>query len=376
MENNNTRSPEDKAKIEIEISKYKRLVDVLNNPKLLAKAIVVLAVIIVLVFVGVSAIALVIKRFYPYKAVETNKYGATVIKNEDTEVTYWLFNSADLWANSGIKVEKGQRITVRTSGAFHSAIHHLVEDADKNQQRDKWLNATGGMQSLNLQDKTRSNFKIADEYEFNTVIMQVIPNRLLKKGRDWFKQIDDTLYWDYIDGGSSKFSQANIYRIGEGYENIEIQEDGILSFACNDIALTQRKINKMRGLLHMAKLKDAKGNYHIVDTGDLKIGGYYYDVYTKKDARDLIDYIDNNKKQILQNCYDKSNVCKLQKTLKDVSDRIKDDKDSINISDRIKIDSLIQLTLTELDYYGKNKFIDAWFVDNVGSFLIVVEREK
>ena len=374
--NKNIHSSGEKPKIEIEINKYKRLVDVLNNPKLLAKAIVVLAIIIVLVFVGVSAIALVIKTFYPYKAVETNKYGATVIKNEDTEVTYWLFNSADLWANSGIKVEKGQRITVRTSGAFHSAIHHLVRDANTNHQSDKWLNATGGMQSMNSHDKARSKFKIADEYEFNTVIMQVIPNRLLKKGRDWFKQIDDTLYWDYIDGGSSKLAQANIYRIGEGYDNIEIQEDGILCFACNDIALTQRKINKMRGLLHMAKLKDAKGNYQIVDTGALKVGGYYYDVYTKKDARDLFDYIDNNKNQILKNCYDRSSVCKLQKTLKDVSDRIQDDKDSINISDRIKIDSLIKRTLTELDYYGKNKFIDAWFVDNVGSFLIVVEREK
>lgn len=313
MEENdkNDYSSTEKPKIEIEINKYKRLVDVLNNPKMLAKAIVVLAVIIVLVFVGVSAIALVIKRFYPYKAVETNKYGATVIKNEDTEVTYWLFNSADLWANSGVEVEKGQRITVRTSGAFHSAIHHLVEDASKNKQRDKWLNATGGMQSLNPHDKARSKFKIADEYEFNTVIMQVIPNRLLKKGRDWFKQVDDTLYWDYIDGGSSNLAQANIYRIGEGYENIEIQEDGILCFACNDIALTQRKIDKMRDLVRMAeKIIDTVNNkISIVDTGALKVGGYFYDVYTKKDAMDLFHYIDNNKDKILRNCYDRSSVC-------------------------------------------------------------------
>ena len=61
----NDNSSNEKPKIEIEINKYKRLVDVLNNPKMLAKAIVVLAVVIVLVFVGVSAIALIIKRFYP-----------------------------------------------------------------------------------------------------------------------------------------------------------------------------------------------------------------------------------------------------------------------------------------------------------------------
>lgn len=304
----NDNSSNEKPKIEIEINKYKRLVDVLNNPKMLAKAIVVLAVVIVLVFVGVSAIALIIKRFYPYKAVETNKYGATVIKNEDTELTYWLFNSADLWANSGIKVEKGQRITIRTSGAFHSAIHHLVEDANKNQQRDKWLNATGGMQSLNPQDEARSKFRIAPEYEFNTVIMQVVPQKVLEMGNDWYIKVDKnkryTKYLDYVDGGvTDSISSAKIYKIGEGYENIEIQEDGILCFACNDIALTQRKIKAMKSLVSL----DKNGN----DIGVLKLGK------------------------------------------------------SIDDGDK-----------TELDYYSRNNFVDAWFVDNVGSFLIVVERNK
>jgi len=307
-DNNNDYSSQEKPKIEIEINKYKRLVDVLNNPKMLAKAIVVLAVVIVLVFIGVSAIALIIKRFYPYKAVETNKYGATVIKNEDTEVTYWLFNSADLWANSGIEVEKGQRITIKTSGAFHSAIHHLVRDANNNSQTDKWLNATGGMQSLNPSDKSRSQFRIAPEYEFNTVIMQVIPQKVIDLGNDWYKKVDSnkkyTKYLDYIDGGvKDSLNAAKIYKIGESYENIEIQEKGVLCFACNDIALTQRKIQAMQSLVDL----DANGN----DVGELKLG------------------------------------------------RSTDDEDK-----------------TELDYYLKNHFVDAWFVDNVGSFLIVVERNK
>lgn len=309
MEQNNEKDDtvEEKPKIEIEINKYKRLVDILNNPKMLAKTIVVLAVIIVLVFVGVSAIALVIKKFYPYKAVETNKYGATVIKNEDTEVTYWLFNSADLWANSGIKVEKGQRITVRTSGAFHSAIHHLVQDASKNKQRDKWLNATGGIQSLEPHDADRSRFRIAPEYEFNTIIMQVVPQKVLDLGNDWYKTVDTTYkykkFLDYVDGGTGdSLSKAKIYKIGEGYENIEIQEDGILCFACNDIALTERKIKAMKDLV----ILDKSGK----DIGALKLG------------------------------------------------------------------NSIEGYGTELDYYLKYHFIEAWFVDNVGSFLIVVEREK
>lgn len=377
----NDYSPNEKPKIEIEINKYKRVVDVLNNPKMLAKAIVVLAVIIVLVFVGVSAIALVIKRFYPYKAIETNKYGATVIKNEDTEVTYWLFNSADLWANSGIEVEKGQRITVRTSGAFHSAIHHLVEDANKNQQRDKWLTATGGLQSSNPHDEARSKFKIAN-YAFNTVIMQVVPKELLNEEADWFKHVENPLYWDYIDGGDGRFAKANIYRIGEGYEHIEIQEKGVLCFACNDIALTHRKIEVMQDSVKL-KIKDN----HSVDNSELKVGHYPpLDINKKNIDTDidlLYNYVNKNKNPIQKRCIDKC--------LKDDVDQLESNLDSLaqymKVNKNFKNDnsfnvlleatnSLIKLTLTELDYYDIYNFIDAWFVDNVGSFLIVVEREK
>lgn len=349
---------EEKPKIEIEINKYKRLVDVLNNPKMLAKSIVVLAVIIVLVFIGVSSIALTIKRFYPYKAVETNKYGATVIKNEDTELTYWLFNTADLWANSGIKVKKGQRITVRTSGAFHSAIHHLVNDAAKNYQRDKWLNATGGMQSKTKQDSARARFRIAPEYEFNTVIMQVIPSDLLESGHDWFKSIDDTLLWDYIDGGIGKFSRANIYKIGDGYENIEIQEDGYLCFACNDIALTKRKITQMMELVDYRKVDTNIGITITMPRVDMEI-------VSIKD--DTISY--KYKGQICKNRYvGMSNDSVTIK--KDTFYKYKD-YGVLNIGSSPECaDS------TELDYYMKKRFIDAWFVDNVGSFLIVVERKK
>jgi hypothetical protein len=365
MENNTKKDhlSEEKSKIEIEINKYKRLVDILNNPKMLAKSIVVLSVIIVLVFIGVSAIALTIKRFYPYKAVETNKYGATVIKNEDTEVTYWLFNSADLWANSGIEVKKGQIITVRTSGAFHTAIHHLVDDAKKNQQRDKWLNATGGMQSTNPQDKARSQYKIAPEYDFNTIIMQVIPQDVLNMGDDWYKKINenansDTIpYLDYIDGmNMSKRLSTYIYKIGDGYENIEIQNDGILCFACNDIALTKRNIKKIKGATEIRK-DSINVSYYKFSVQDIDV----------KSIKNGYITIDKNMYRIIELTQDSLKVAKDSIV---ITNRLKDFS-SLNIgSSPIATDS------SELDYYYRKNFVDAWFVDNVGSFLIVVECKK
>lgn len=378
-ENKKDNSSTEKPRIEIEINKYKRLVDVLNSPELLARAIVVVAVIITLVFVGISVLTMVIKRFYPYKAVETNKYGATVIKNEDTEVTYWLFNSADLWANSGIKVEKGQRITVRTSGAFHSAIHHLVEDAGKNQQRDKWLNATGGMQSMNDKDKNRSKYRIAPEYEYNTVIMQVVPSDVLKAAsanNPWFNNIDNK-HLDYIDGGMNHSTCSRIYKIGEGYENIEIQEDGVLCFACNDVALTDRKIKEMKKSVKLKVLQTAKHTDSIGDdgAGKLHVGPFPTPINDMKLIIKLQEYVSNNMSSIKKQSVHPNYACYLLDNLNAMRNN-----SFLNDSTKQELlkstNKLIKSTLTELDYYYINSFVDAWFVDNVGSFLIVVEREK
>lgn len=308
-EENNKQTP----KMEIEINRYKHFVEAFNNPKMLAKAIVVLSIIIILVFLGISLIALVVKIYYPYNTVETNQYGATIIQSENNDVIYWLYNSADLWANSGIEVKAGDILSIKTSGAFHSSVHHLVRDANANKLSDAWLRPSGGYQSQNEKDKARSEFRIAPQYPFNAILMQVFPPIFKDLGNNWNTLdtnswlIKDKNFWDYIDGGNlnrDRYTAANIYKIGEGQDNIEIQEDGILFFACNEIALTSRIIDSMNR-------KDLK---------DIKTDG---------------------------------------KSIMDLGPSPEPDSDR-----------------TELDYYKRKHFIDAWFADNVGSFLIVIERKK
>lgn len=312
------------SKIEIEINRFKHIVEALNNPQMLSKIVIVISLIIILVFIGISGIALLVKKFYPYKAVETNQYGATVIQSEDNEVTYWLFNSADLWANSGIEVKAGQILSIKTSGAFHTAIHHLVDDAEKNKLSDKWLRPDGGVQSKENKDYSRSKYRIAPEYEFNAILMQVLPKEIGCMGNEWYKtktntlkNIDTNHFWDYIDGGvTGEPTAANIYVIGEGRDNIEIQDDGILFFSCNDIALTPRKINSMKDSVNVRDTTYEKNGVTIrrkVDVGPFLISKRPYG----------------------------------------------NDNDS-----------------TELDYYKRTNYINAWFTDNVGSFLIVIERKK
>lgn len=314
-------------KMEIEINQYKHLVEAFNNPKSLAKIIIVVAIIICLVFLGISGVALIVKKFYPYNTLKSNKYGATVIQNEDGDVTYWLFNSADLWANSGIEVKKGETISIRTSGAFNTAVHRLVEAARENKVADKWLSPTGGVPSegnnTEKRDTARARFRIstAAGVGFNTILMQVLPKDYESYGREWYKadykkaNIDSALWFDQIDGGMpNKYSTANIYVIGQEQENIVIQEDGVLYFACNDIVLTRRKIKAMLG---EKKLVDTTDSY-----------------YGKKQKR-------------------------------------KKDKGKFSLGPHPN-----NPNKTELDYYLENKYVNAWYDDNVGSFLIVVERKN
>lgn len=65
--------------------------------------------------------------------LEVNSMGAfTPRTGTGTEYGVFLFNTAELWANSGIRISKGDEVSISMSGAFHSSFADLIHDADKN----------------------------------------------------------------------------------------------------------------------------------------------------------------------------------------------------------------------------------------------------
>ena len=149
-----TKSENNVPKVEIEIKRHQQLFELLSNPNRMWRVLLSLFLIIVVFFWGIAFVVIAIKKYYPYNVIETNIYGATTMKTEDKEVIYWLFNTADLWANSGIDVKKGDVLTIRASGASFTAIHHLVDASEKNYRpTDKWVGTEGQSEKRNNRDK-------------------------------------------------------------------------------------------------------------------------------------------------------------------------------------------------------------------------------
>lgn len=370
-----------KDKMEIEITRYKGIVTAFNSPRTLAKLIIVTSLILVLVFFGISVIALVVKNYYPYKTVNSNEYGATIIENEDNEVIYWLFNTADLWANSGIHVKKGDVISVRASGAFHSSIHHLVEDADSNRMRRNWVKPVGGPNQSPPTDreKSRSSYRISSEQEFNTLLMQVIPESVELRDGNGNWTIKNACY---LDGRKKETKNNNqtidhnlsiypdIYAIGAERDKITIRSDGVLHFAVNDIAMTRNVIMEMKEKVKIGK----KNGGEYKDTSKLEIG--YFPIPNKKDTNLLNDLLEGMRKIGFSGNASDTMIFGREPTKK--NDWDKNYRCLYNhLNKRLTEDTVFyRKNYTELDYYLIRNFVDAWFVDNAGSYLIVIERKK
>lgn len=404
-ESNNSNHPDENSRtVTIEIVRHKRLFEILENPRAMWKVIASLFVIVGVFFIGLALVVLVVKSFYPYNVIKTNPYGATIIKNEDKEVIYWLFNTAELWANSGIEVKKNDRITIRASGAANTAIHHLVDGAsDDFQPEFSWV-GTEGLERNTGHSAFRGQFRLVPDAPFGKLLMQIIPVSKQKDRGEWIKKST------YIDSTDRKGENNQIFTIGKERIELVIPCDGVLHFAVNDVVMSDKKIKDM----YLKSLQLFEKSIE----GDCKkeLQSYIDSV------NNIFNKVDNDKRSLKDSIIKNDNVIEFLKkykggilsiediNLKDLIDRIKDFfkkyKDGIlsienNPDDKEKklkrkdlIDSLKNLEygfdfyyekgdylhkgypfVNELIYYFDKEYRDPWYMDNVGSFLIVIERK-
>jgi len=303
--------------LKVEIVSNWSLLEILSDWKKVTKIIVALFVIVITIFIGLAFVTISIKRIYPYNDIKINAFGATTMQNEDNDVIYWLFNTADLWANSGIKVEAGDILTIRASGKSHTAIHHLVEDVETNIiLRDKWV-GTDGEEKTDSRDILRGNFRIFPNMAQDALLMQVVPEGIERNSKEFIN--------NYLVPDNNN-NDENFYFIGKERVDLRINNSGILYFAVNDIVLTIENIKKM-----------INDNDSLIRC-DLKL--------SSKDSIPEKGWIKWNKEHF--------------KFGPHPDDSTKTAREKFN----------------EMTYYDSVKYYNAWYDDNVGSFLIVVERKK
>ena len=329
-----------KPKVEVLIVRHKQLFEMLKHPELMWRVLLSLFFVIVVLFAGLALVVISIKSFYPYNSIRTNSYGATIMESEDTEVSYWLFNTAQLWANSGIRVKKDEVLTIRASGAAHTAIHHLVEDVDNNNElRDEWV-GTGGMyrESTDIRDRNRRRHRIAPDNLEGMLLMKVDPV--------------DLGTGDKAAGGATV---NDLYLIGEEREELVIRQDGVLKFAVNDIELHRDTIESMY-LRNFRLMRDGG----VITPSEYDSISGAFDTWCKEGDKgklvkvnaDIFD--DEEKKKAAAEFYALGHY---------------PESEDGDYHDAYPL-------VNELLYYYEKGFTNAWYVDNVGSFLIVIERKK
>ncbi len=335
-------------KIEVQIVRHKQLFDILKNPSEMWRVLLSLFIIIVVLFFGLSCVVLSIKSIYPYNSIQTNVYGATYMKNEDKEVIYWLFNTAELWANSGIEVEAGDELTIRASGASHTAIHHLVEDVESNiVPRDKWVGTEGRIswseeKEVNTtnreRDKARRKYRICEGHEEGKLLMLITE-------KDPRKSNFTTIH------------KSEIEIIGKGRERLRAKNSGTLYFAINDIMLTDSIIYEMYKEFIKDPEKELLTSENTILDALNSISG---DTINDKTFIDKLCEANKNKQNSDIKSFCENNNLTLGRYPKSENEEYYNAYPLVN----------------ELVYYKEKQFRDAWYIDNLGSFLIVVERKK
>ncbi len=354
-ENTSKPNDENQPKIEITVRRHKQLFELLQDPVRMWRVLLSFFLLIVILFIGLAFVVLTIKKFYPYNMIETNIQGASIVKSEDKDVIYWLFNTADLWANSGIEVQEGDVLTIRASGSSYTAIHHLVDASQNNYApNDKWVGTEGLEYFRTTRDSYSKKYRLCPENPEGILLMKIINPKSVndKPLKSW----DDTLL------------TKDIEVIGKE-RTLYISRPGVLHFAVNDIVLTNCTLDSMYedyiNSIDKIWINQKDGKRACIDT------------FKSIDEKDSL-----NNLVCVAFLKEMNNSCKVNaEEAKKIGlspgrypvDK-KEDKDHYSNNDSIYYNAYP--LVNEYVYYKQYKFVDAWYLDNLGSFLIVIERKR
>ena len=317
------------------ISRHKKFFEMLGSPRMAFRATVMMATFLMVLFLGLTLLTLTLKKNYPYSLIKSNEYGALLMQSEDIEIYNFMFNTAEIFANSGVEVKKGDKLTIQATGKFHTAVQHL---ADVNIDAI-WLGPEGDENPIDPRDK---------ELQKKDVLLAhgITPESLLCFILD---NDEEKCLEDYVK------AQSDFLKARQKYDKcIKEMEDDNLS------AEQKKKLEKDTTVLGKEQQKKFKDRAKCLKKVDSVVIMPHKTEKIGK-AKEFNAWQDG----------------KLFFVINDIifTERINDSiKVVFDKPDGIKWST----TTTYNDDYN-NRFIicpDAWYLDNVGSFLITIEKSQ
>lgn len=185
--------------------------------------------------------------------LSVNRHGVFMpSKSCGREYCLFLFNASELWSNTGIYLNEGDRYKISVSGAFHSSVEDLRRNAELNNP-DPDNNWIGGKQRNELSaylDSIYSSIEYNKRNAFYRVFHRkaVMPKSLNEVFPEYEKHtfcVDTNAYfgailyriapeyqlWDPDDPNDSII----VWRPQNGETYQEVKTSGVLSMAINDI---------------------------------------------------------------------------------------------------------------------------------------------
>lgn len=182
--------------------------------------------------------------------LEVNSMGAfTPRTGTGTEYGVFLFNTAELWANSGIRISKGDEVRISISGSFHSSFADLVNDSRNNNSSPefRWIH-------MSKNDNTESNGSPtkADKKYYLYSQWHQKTNKHYKS----IQKIGTRTDPEKVDFGAVLCAIAPEYFSGDPLDSLldihvlngekfKAKSSGVLRFAVNDVVLNDDIICQM-----------------------------------------------------------------------------------------------------------------------------------
>lgn len=197
--------------------------------------------------------------FHPESGM--NERGAVMVTQSCGREHYmYLFNTADSWANTGIKVLKGDQIVVTASGSFNSDIESMDLCAKNNSLPGypRYI-VNNNHNALRNSDRTRRFWMYHNKKDarFGSLLMQI-------------KEDHDSLSYNSDENNIQQLNFSNAWPSRQ-----TVKQSGVLNFAVNDIYLTPKVLNAF-GLASLNNLKQNDVE-KMKEKGDSIRALWYYD---------------------------------------------------------------------------------------------------